>query len=219
VSRSDLPESDDGQDSVPTEPADEVPAEPADEPTATEPAASAGTGASAEPVEGRRSILLISAAAVVVLAVIGVAIYLLVSDDSSDETAARPVPTIGDSGAPDTTTSTTTPPAGTTPSFTQPSSTGASTEVAAADDPGSVAELAATAISNADVATLTQLSCDPSTAGGEDTFPTGAKVEVVGEPKVSGDTATIDVRLTFDGAEPAVVPMPLTKQSGRWCIL
>lgn len=209
MSRSDLPEPEDGA----------VPTEPADEPTVTEPDASTEPVASAEPVAGRRSILLISAAAVVVLAVIGVAIYLLVSDDSSDEAAARPVPTIGDSGAPDTTTSTTTPPAGTTPSFTQPSSTGASTDVSAAGDPQSVAELAASAISNADVATLTQLSCDPSTAGGEDTFPTGAKVEVVGEPKVSGDTATIDVRLTFDGAEPAVVPMPLTKQGGRWCIL
>lgn len=210
MSRSDLPESEDGQGSVPTEPAVEP---TATEPVTTEPAAPA------EPVAGRRSILLISAAAVVVLAVIGVAIYLLVNDDSSDDTAGRPVPTIGNSGAPGTTTSTTTPPAGTTPSFTAPTSTGASTGVAGAADPQSVAEQAATAISNADVATLTQLSCDPSTAGSEDTFPAGAKVEVVGEPKVSGDTATIDVRLTFDGAEPAVVPMPLTKQGDRWCIL
>jgi len=222
VSRSDLPESEsgDGQDAVPAEPApteSEAPAE-------TEPAVPAEdtvTEESAEPVAGRRSIVLISAAAVVVLAVIGVAIYLLVNNDSSEDTAARPVPTIENSGAPDT-TSTTTPPAGTTPSLSLPPSSGASGGVTGggdAGDPQSVAEQAASAISSADVATLTQLSCDPSTAGGEDTFPTGAKVEVVGEPKIKGDTATIDVKLTFDGAEPAVVPMPLTKQDGRWCIL
>jgi hypothetical protein len=221
VSRSDLPESEDGQDAVQKEPA-----EPADEPTATEAdnlAADtpAEAGIPAEPVAGRRSILLISAAAVVVLAVIGVAIYLLVSDDSSDETAARPVPTIQDSGAAGATTSTTTPPAGPTSSLTVPPSTGASTEIAGgeAGDAQSVAEQAASAISSADTSTLSQLSCDPSTAGGEDTFPAGAKAEVVGEPKISGDTATIDVRLTFAGAEPAVVPMPLTRQNGRWCIL
>jgi hypothetical protein len=167
--------------------------------------------------------VLVSAAAVVVLALIGVAIYLLVSDDSSDDTAARPVPTIEDSGSAGTTTSTTTPPAGPTSSLTLPPSTGASTEVTAggadSGDAQSVAEQAASAISSADTSTLSQLSCDPSTAGDEDTFPAGAKAEVVGEPKISGDTATIDVKLTFDGAEPAVVPMPLTKQDGRWCIL
>jgi hypothetical protein len=193
-------------------------AEAAAEPSGVQPATAA------EPVAGRRAILLVSAAAVVVLAVIGVAVYLLVRDDSSGETAAGQVPTIQDSGEPGTSTSTTTPsPSSSTPPMTVPSSTGASTEVAGSGgdvgDAQDVAEQAVSAISSADVSTLAQLSCDPTTAGDEDSFPAGAKAEVVGEPKISGDTATIDVKLTFEGAEPAVVPMPLTKQNGRWCIL
>lgn len=238
MSRSDLPEPENnaaGQD----EPAESVESAEATELAGTEAAAESSaeqttelTGGetavqpavAAEPVAGRRAILLVSAAAVVVLVVIGVAIYLLVRDDSSGETASGQVPTIQDSGEPGTSTSTTTPsPSSSTPPMTVPSSTGASTEVAGSGgdvgDAQDVAEQAVSAISSADVSTLAQLSCDPTTAGDEDSFPAGAKAEVVGEPKISGDTATIDVKLTFEGAEPAVVPMPLTKQNGRWCIL
>jgi hypothetical protein len=81
-----------------------------------------------------------------------------------------------------------------------------------------VAEQAATAITNADVKTLAQLSCDPASAGEEDTFPTDATVEVIGEPQVDGETATITVRVTIKGVDPTEIPMPLTKQDGRWCI-
>jgi hypothetical protein len=234
VSRSDLPQSGDG----PSEP-DAAPSEQSGEPANAEPAAEAagadaGVGpaaaeaggeptGTAEPVGGKRAFLLITAAAVVVLAVIGVAIYMLVNNDDTGNTAAGQVPTIENPGGPVPTTSATTPPPpSSTPPMSIPSSTSATTGVSTgggdAGDAQSVAEQAVTAISTADVNTLAQLSCDPTTAGGEDTFPAGAKAEVVGEPKVSGDTASIDVKLTFDGAEPAVVPMPLTKKDGRWCI-
>jgi hypothetical protein len=96
-----------------------------------------------------------------------------------------------------------------------------STAVAAGEDASaaqSVAEQAANAISSADAETLVQLSCDPSQVGSEESIDTDTKVEVVGEPQITGDTATVDVEVTVPGAEPAVVPMPLTKKDGRWCI-
>jgi hypothetical protein len=52
----------------------------------------------------------------------------------------------------------------------------------------------------------------------EDTFPADAKATVVGEPKVTGDTATVDIELTIGNSEPTTVPMPLTKKDGRWCV-
>jgi hypothetical protein len=167
----------------------------------------------------RQRVLLFSAAAVVVLVVVGVVVYLLTRDDSTN-TAGPEVPTIEGSAPP--TTQAQAPPASSTSALAPQSS--ASATAAAGTDAGaaqSVAEEAAAAISEADVAALVQLSCDPAAAAegsNEDTFPTDATVEVVGEPQITGDTATVDVRVTLPGAEPATVPMPLTKQGERWCI-
>jgi hypothetical protein len=191
-----------------------------EEQEATDAADAPETGGStaAAPVN-RRKVWLFSVAAVVVLVVAGVVVYLLTRDDSTDKAGTGPsVPSIEDSNAPSS-QGQPPPPTGTTATLTAPSAP--ATSAAPAGDPGkvqSVAEQAATAITNADVKTLAQLSCDPSAAGEEDTFPTNAKVEVIGEPEVSGDTATINVRVTVEGAEPAEIPMPLTKQDGRWCI-
>jgi hypothetical protein len=81
-----------------------------------------------------------------------------------------------------------------------------------------VAEQAASAISDADMTTLAELSCDPASVGDEDTFPPDAKVEVVGEPEITGDAASVNVKVTIGQQPPATVPMPLIKQDGRWCI-
>jgi hypothetical protein len=188
--------------------------EPGDEPGTDE-------STSSEPSGGRRLVLLISVAAVAVLAVIGVVVYQLTSGDDAADEAAGEVPVITGSAVP-TSTIPAPPPAGSTPPPLTTSSSATSAapppEGADAGAAQSVAEQAAAAISGADVATLNQLSCDPTTAGGEETFPADAKAEVVGEPKIDGDTATIDVQLTLEGAEPTVVPMPLTWQDNRWCI-
>jgi hypothetical protein len=191
------------------------------------------TGVSAEdtePTEGsaagapatRRKIWLFSIAAVVVLVVAGMVVFLLTRGDSTKDASGPGVPTIQDSNAPSTRAPVSPPAAGTTATITAPSSTAGTAPAAPpAGDAGnveSVAEQAATAITNADVKTLAQLSCDPGSAGEEDTFPTDATVEVIGEPQVNGETATITVRVTIKGVEPTEIPMPLTKQDGRWCI-
>lgn len=163
------------------------------------------------PTGGGRGILIVSVAAVVVLIVAGVVVYLLTSgDDSSDNAAqARDVPTITGSPAPTTPADPTTSAASVAPPATV---TG---EVDAAE---SLAKEAAAAISTSDVDTLNKLSCDPASPATEDTFPADAKAKVVGDPKIEGDTATVDIELTIANSDPTIVPMPLTRQDGRWCI-
>jgi hypothetical protein len=170
--------------------------------------------AAAEPA-GRKKVVLLSVAAVVVLVVAGVVVYLLTRGDDTPDDAdqGRDVPTITGSAAPTTPGETTG--ASVAPPATATGATGAPEEVAAA---GTVAEQAAAAISSSDVSALNQMACDPSNPATEDTFPADAKATVVGEPKITGDTATVDLELTIGDSEPAVVPMPLTKQDGRWCI-
>lgn len=177
---------------------------PAEEP-ASEPA----------PADGRNKVLIFSVAAVVVLVVAGIVVYLLTSGDSDDQAdKPRDVPTITGSAAP-TTAETTTTGASVAPPATATGVTGAPEDV---QDAESIADEVATAISSADVTTLNELSCDPGSAGTEESFPANAKAEVVGEPKITGDTATVDLKLTIGENEPATVPMPLTKKDGRWCI-
>lgn len=167
------------------------------------------------PADGRNKVLIFSVAAVVVLVVAGIVVYLLTSGDSDDQAdKPRDVPTITGSAAP-TTAETTTTGASVAPPATATGVTGAPEDV---QDAESIADEVATAISSADVTTLNELSCDPGSAGTEESFPANAKAEVVGEPKITGDTATVDLKLTIGENEPATVPMPLTKKDGRWCI-
>ena len=167
------------------------------------------------PADGRNKVLIFSVAAVAVLVVAGIVVYLLTSGDSEDQAGKpRDVPTITGS-AESTTAGTTTTGASVAPPATATGVTGAPEDV---QDAGSIAEEVATAISGADVSTLNKLSCEPGSAGTEESFPADAKAEVVGEPKVTGDTATVDLKLTIGENEPATVPMPLTKKDGRWCI-
>lgn len=166
---------------------------------------------------GNRKAWLYAAAAVVVLVVAGVVVYLLTSGDDPDTAGGTGVPTITGSSEPPTTESLPPAPA---PGASSASAT-ATAAPPAAEDPvqaRSVAEDAAAAISTNDVTTIAELACDPSSAEAGETYPADAKAEVVGEPKIEGDTATIDIRLTIGGSQPTVVPMPLAKQDGRWCI-
>ncbi|MGB3443618.1 MAG: hypothetical protein WBA97_33190 [Actinophytocola sp.] len=167
-----------------------------------------------EPATGRRTVTLVSVVAVVVLVVAGVVVFLLTNgDDSSDAAQDGNVPTI--TGSPAPTTPEPTEGASVAPPAT---ATGATGPVGAPVEAGPVAEQAAAAISSSDIDALNQLACDPSNPAAEETFPADAKATVVGEPKITGDTATVDLKLTIGDSEPAVVPMPLTKKDGRWCI-
>lgn len=170
------------------------------------------------PADGRNKVLIFSVAAVVVLVVAGIVVYLLTSGDPENQAGEpKDVPTITGSAAP-TTPKTTTTGASVAPPATATGVTGATGAPSDVQDAGSIAEEVATAISGADVSTLNELSCEPGSAGTEESFPADAKAEVVGEPKVTGDTATVDLKLTIGDNEPATVPMPLTKKDGRWCI-
>lgn len=174
-----------------------------------------GATATTSPATDRRKVLLITVVSVVVLLIAGLVVYLLTSsDDESSADAGPDVPSISGSNQPESPTSSQAsqaPP----PNTATGAVPGAEPEVAQAK---TVAEDAATAISNADVSALTKLSCDPASVGTEDQFPADAKAEVAGPPKITGDTATVDITLTIAGSEPATVPMPLTKKDGRWCI-
>ena len=160
-----------------------------------------------------RKVLLLSVAAVVVVAVAGLVVYLLTRDDSPETTAGPSVPTIEGPLAPGGSA-----PVGSTPQGTPEQSASLAPAAGDADAAQSVAEQAASALSSADADALIQLSCDPNEATDDDTLPEDAKVEVVGEPEIDGDTAEVTVRVTVPGVEPAEVPMPLIKQDGRWCI-
>ena len=169
---------------------------------------------------GNRKVLLIAAAAVVVLVVAGVVVYLLTRDDSTTTASDPDVPTIENPNSPSS-AGPARPPGGVTATITAPSSSPSAAapagEAGAAQD---VAEQAAKAITDSDLKTLGELSCDPGAVSeDDDTFPADAKVEVVGNPQVNGDTATVDVKVMIADAPPATVPMPLVKQDGRWCIL
>ena len=190
-------------------------------PEAPETAETAETGGTeqAGPAAGRNKVLITSLLAVVALVVAGVVIYLLTSGDDSDDQAGQPrdIPTITGS-APPASQEKSSPAASVAPPATATGVTGGPEAPKDVQEAESIASQVATAISGADVTTLNELSCDPGSAGTEATFPADAKAEVVGEPKITGDTATVDLKLTIGQSEPTTVPMPLTKKDGRWCV-
>jgi hypothetical protein len=168
---------------------------------------------------GNRKILLISAAVVVVLVVAGVVIYLVTRGDSVDTASGPDVPSIENPNEPSS-VGPARPPGEATGTITAPPSSPSA--AAPAGDAGAAQDVAkqpAQAITDSDLKTLGELSCDPGTVNpDDDTFPADAKVEVVGDPEVNGDTATVKVKVMIAEAPPATVPMPLVKQDGRWCI-
>jgi len=167
-----------------------------------------------EPKAGRQGVVYATIAGVMVLAVVGVAIYLLTSGDDSPTPAADQDRQTSQPVSPTQSQPTTPSETGIAPGEPPPSGG----DEAAVAEIADVATQAATAISNADIALINQLSCDPSANGTEAQFPPDAKAEVAGPPEVTGDTATVQLKLTIGDSEPTTVPMPLTKQDGRWCV-
>lgn len=162
-----------------------------------------------------RTTIMIVAAAVVVLLAIGVGIYL-VAMSGEEDVAADPAPptitgvspTLPPSSAPLSSRPASSPPAAKPP---KP----ADKNVAAAR---SAAEQAATAINERDLDAMKQLSCDPSTVGSVDAFPPQATARLAENPQITGDKATAQIELSISGSEPTVVPLPMEKRGGKWCV-
>ena len=167
---------------------------------------------------GRRTTILIVAAAVLVLAAIGVGIYL-VANSGDDAVADDPSqPTITGSTQPE-------PPSSAPP--TEPSPPPSTPATSAAPPPApnknvaaarTAAEQAASAISKRDVNAMRELSCDPSTVGSVEEFPPEATARLAEPPQITGDKATAQIELSIDGSEPTVVPLPMEKRGGKWCV-
>jgi type IV secretory pathway VirB10-like protein len=161
---------------------------------------------------------MIVAAAVVVLVAIGVGVYL-VATSGEDDVAADPspptitgvYPTQPPSSAPLPSRPASSPPA-TKPRLPKPP---ADKNVAAAR---SAAEQAATAINERDIEAMKQLSCDPATVGSVDAFPPEATARLAENPQITGDKATAQIELSISGSEPTVVPLPMEKRDGKWCV-
>jgi hypothetical protein len=165
---------------------------------------------------GRRTTVMIVAAAVVVLLAIGVGIYLVATSGEEDVAADPAPPTI-------TGVSPTKPPSS-APLESRPASSPPATKtppkpadknVAAAR---TAAEQAATAINERDIDAMKQLSCDPSTVGSVEAFPPEATARLAQNPQITGDRATAEIELSISGSEPTVVPLPMEKRGGKWCV-
>jgi hypothetical protein len=152
------------------------------------------------------------AAAVLVLVGVGITVYFLTKDDSP---AASPASGPAGASAAPASTPANNSPATSVPS--QPSQGGAATpaEVGSAK---AAAERAVQAFNAHDPEALKKVNCDPSAIGDAgDIIPPEAKVELVSAPELSGDTATVELKLTI-GEQSTTVPLPLRKQDATWCV-
>jgi hypothetical protein len=158
---------------------------------------------------GTRAIAIVAAIALVVLAGVGVGIYLLTKGDDGPAAAGAP-PAGGDTTA--------APPAstGSAPPST-PGSTGGQAPAAEVGNAKVVAEKAIAAINSHNAEQMRLLSCDPEVAGPVDGSPPEARAELVSAPELSGDTATVEVKLTI-GDQSVTTPLPLRKVNGNWCV-
>jgi type IV secretory pathway VirB10-like protein len=171
---------------------------------------------SGEPESGRRTMIMIVAAAVVVLVAIGVGVYLVATSGEDDVAADPGTPTITGSAAPE-------PPASTPPPSEPPASPAPSKAPPPAPDKNvaaarTAAEQAADAINERDVDAMQQLSCDPAAVGSVEEFPPEATARLTENPQITGDKATAQIELSISGSEPTVVPLPMEKRNGKWCV-
>jgi hypothetical protein len=154
--------------------------------------------------------VIISAIAVLVLAGAGLTGYLLT------RSADKPTASQGDSrSGPGATAPADRGQSGSTPASAPPPPTGAAAaEVGSARQ---VAEQAIQAFNSHDSQAYKKISCDPATAGPADSTPPEARVELASNPELSGDTATVELKLII-GDQSTSLPLPLRKHNGTWCV-
>ncbi|HET9140500.1 hypothetical protein [Actinophytocola sp.] len=148
----------------------------------------------------QRTIVIAVLIAAVVLAAVAVLIFVLSKDDDK---------------APDTsnfaaTSSPAVPPPSSVPGTAAPSG-GAAAQTATVQG---VAEQVVQAFNAHDPAALKKISCDQQST--ELPIPPEAKVELVSAPELTGDTATVQLKLTI-GESSTTIPLPLRNQDGSWC--
>jgi hypothetical protein len=80
-----------------------------------------------------------------------------------------------------------------------------------------VAQKAVDAINSHDAESMKKISCDPGSTGPADETLPDAHVELASTPELSGDTATVQLKLTI-GDQSTTTPLPLRKQNGTWCV-
>lgn len=168
--------------------------------------------------------MLVTVSAVVLLVVAGLTVFLLTrpaDDDQREDTAEPNVPTISEQSE---TTSATVP----APPTGGVATGGGETAVPGPPPPTddqvasarTVVDNAIAAINAQDVEAMAALACDPAAVGQPEDVQPGVTAALAENPKIEGDKATAQVRLTIEGApEPTVVPLPLEKRAdGSWCV-
>jgi len=149
-----------------------------------------------------RAITIVAAIAVLVLAGVGTTVYFLTRGDDTT-TGSRG----GDQNGGG--------PGGSAPVAAPPPPTGAA--AAEVGNARQVAEKAIQAINAHDAETLKKISCDPEGIGPADSAPPEARAELVANPELTGDTATVELKLII-GDQSTTTPLPLRKQNGTWCV-
>lgn len=154
--------------------------------------------------------------AVVVLGGAVAAIILFTGDDGSSDQVAQQNPT---SQAPPP-GGQVPPPASGKPSAGKPS--GTSGDAGSPGDKADVKEAgqkAVDAINDRDVNLAKEVACSPETVTQSDIdeMPQGMEAKLLGEPVITGGTATIDAELSFQG-QSEKSPIKLKKEGSRWCV-
>jgi hypothetical protein len=159
-----------------------------------------------------RAIVIIAAIALVVLAGAGVGIYFLTK--GSDTPAASSSSTQG--GAPANGGGQA--PAGSSPNSGGQTPAGGGGGAQASDVNGAktVADKVVAAMNTHDAEARKKISCDPNSIGDADNLPTEVRAEVVSVPELTGDSATVELKLTI-GDTSSTTLLPLRKQNGAWC--
>lgn len=140
-------------------------------------------------------------AVVAALVVAGVAVFFLTR---GDDPAAAPS---GQNGGPAA--------GGSTPASPPPPPTGAA--AAEVGNARKVAEEAIQAFNSHDAQAYKKISCDPQTTGPADNAPAEARVELVSNPELTGDSGTVELKLIL-GDQSTSLPLPLRKLNGTWCV-
>lgn len=170
---------------------------------------------------GRNRTVLVVVGTVAVLAVVGLVVFLVTRPADDQDTAEPDVPTISGQ-APTTSASVPAPPSGGV------ATGGGSTAVPGPPPPAdrevasarTVIESAISAINTQNTDAMADLACDPASVGTPEDMTRGVTAELAENPKIEGDKATAQVRLTIEGGgEPTIVPLPLEKRpDGTWCV-
>lgn len=174
--------------------------------TVEQPAAEEPAGRKLTP----RTIVIVAVVAILVLAGAGTGIYFLTNGGDDPATSGSPGPASTGSAPGATSGPTTGPAAGPQPggSGGTPADTGRAK---------SVAEQAVKAFNSHDATAMQKVSCDQTNTDPIENIPQGTTIELTSPPELTGDTATVELKVTI-GDTSTTIPLPLRKKDGAWCV-